>query len=145
MVCGGGFWVGYLHICNSWVVENSIIHNILKRFGALSILLPDWWILMPKITHKHDYQTFWVFFQLDNKPLSIHFIPLKNSQVAAVTSILGTNQLPNSVDIIENSASGTNYFAKVSQTSHITYHMYDTSHVMWMSHVTCNMSHVCNI
>ena len=37
---------------------------------------------------------------------------LQNNQVEEVTKILGTNTL-GSVEIIENSASGTNYFAKV--------------------------------
>jgi len=36
----------------------------------------------------------------------------KNNQVTEVTNILGTNTLEGNVEIIENSASGTNYFAK---------------------------------
>ena len=38
---------------------------------------------------------------------------LQNNQVEEVTKILGTNEL-GAVEIIENTSSGTNYFAKVS-------------------------------
>ena len=44
----------------------------------------------------------------------IYFVALiKNSQVESVTSILGTNTM-GTEPIIENTSSGTNYFAKVS-------------------------------
>ena len=42
---------------------------------------------------------------------------MKANQVEEVTKILGTNSL-NGEEIIENSSSGTNYFAKVAKVCH---------------------------
>ena len=53
-----------------------------------------------------------LLYYIKNSKYCFYF---QNNQVEEVTSILGTNTLAEAnVEIIENSASGTNYFAKVS-------------------------------